>query len=456
MEHIKYPNDDDERYVLRRAGGHRSMFFRNITKDKVTKVDMTESEKRVFPGIGKAKMTENDVFESKADLKQFQLTQLMHNMNLLENHCVKDNVPKDQLKSLVQLKKDYLDTLEGSFELMKQLVNPDVGMTLEEAQKIFTKIKFNHPNEYKEYKLKNLAHSTIPSLVSEEVKDWNPLVDPTKHVNTIIKWADILDYSHTTPSSLFDPYPEIIWSSIIPVLIKSAVDWNPHSYQPMTALLDTWSSLLPEMMYGYVLDQSIIPKLKQAINEWDPLTDTTPIHIWILPWIDLLGFKFDDNVFKIICEKLSEALRAWHPEDRSALAMITPWKEAFTKVNMLMFLHKNIVPKLELRMSEVIFNPLQQDLEVFNQVWEWNELISPLVMANILDKYFFPKWMQTLVMWLNQSPNFDEVSRWCSGWKGMMSESVLSQPNISEHFRRALELIQHSNILVSLSINNKS
>ncbi|CAO1370346.1 unnamed protein product [Diamesa hyperborea] len=480
----KDPESEDKKQWAKK--GHKNRYFYKTVEDviekgkrpdymlydstkkmsKVTVIDMTGPEKRVLSGyhaLGQAKMTEDDVFEFKADLKHFQLPELMHNLNLIVNLCEQDIIAndkrqrsaedrqqslkdeKDHLENIVRLEKDYLDTLEGSLELVEQLVNPDEEtMTLEEAQRIFTKIKFNHPNEYKEFNLGDLAPGIIAPLITEEVKDWNPLVDPTKHVNTIKKWADILDYSHSSTTSVFDPYPGLIWSSIIPVFRKSAAEWNPRVHQPMAALLDTWSSLLPEWMLDNVLDQIVLTKLTQAVNEWDPLTDTIPIHIWILPWAAILGKKMEDNVYKIICDKLSKALRAWHPEDRSARAMITPWKNVFAEVDLQMFLHKNIVPKLELRMSEVIFNPLQQDLEVFNQVWEWNELISPLVMANTLDKYFFPKWMQTLVMWLNQSPNFDEVSRWYSGWKGMMSEGVLRQTNISEHFRRALELMQRS------------
>lgn len=65
-------------------------------------------------------------------------------------------------------------------------------------------------------------------------------------------------------------------------------------------------------------------------------------------------------------------------------------------------------------------------------------------MASILDKFFFPKWIQTLVLWLNQSPNFDQVTRWYQGWKSQFTEDIIRQPNIKESFRKALELMQRS------------
>jgi tuftelin-interacting protein 11 len=197
-------------------------------------------------------------------------------------------------------------------------------------------------------------------------------------------------------------------------------------------------------MMDNVLDQIVLSRLTQEVNDWNPHTDTVPIHSWIQPWQDVLGDKLEQNVYKSIREKMSRALKAWSPEDRTALNTLKPWKNSFPKEEMQLFLHRNIVPKLEHRLSEFVINPLKQDLEIFYQVWEWNELLSPQVMVGILDKYFFVKWMQTLVIWLNQSPNFDEVSRWYMGWKERFSEEILKSPIVSEHFRRALEMMSRA------------
>lgn len=212
----------------------------------------------------------------------------------------------------------------------------------------------------------------------------------------------------------------------------------------MIALLDAWAPLLPSWILDNVLEQIVMSKLTSAVGDWDPLTDTIPIHIWIQPWAGILGSKMEANIYPTIREKLSKALKAWNPEDRSARAMITPWKGVMADDDLQVFLTKNIIPKLELRLTELVINPLQQDLEIFNQVWEWSELISTIHMASILDKFFFPKWIQTLVLWLNQSPNFDQVTRWYQGWKSQFTEDIIRQPNIKESFRKALELMQRS------------
>lgn len=48
----------------------------------------------------------------------------------------------------------------------------------------------------------------------------------------------------------------------------------------------------------------------------------------------------------------------------------------------------------------------------------------------ILDKFFFPRWLQTLAVWLNHNPDYAQVTEWYSGWKRMLSEQLLAQPTI--------------------------
>jgi tuftelin-interacting protein 11 len=434
---------------------------------KVTVIDMTGPEKRVLSGyhaLGQAKVEESEIYETKAakELKNFQLPELMHNLNLIVEMCEQEiigidkkqrlaeekqrnlNDEKEHLEKIVTLERDYIDTLEGAFDLVERLVNPEDSLTLEESEKIFLKLKIDFKNEFEEFNLGDLVPGIIAPKIAELMGDWRPLEDPTKHVEVFKKWAGILGYQKSFTTTAFDPYPALVWSTVVPCFRRATNDWNPRVHQQMAALLDAWSELLPDWMLDNILEQIVLAKLTQEVNLWDPLTDTIPIHIWILPWSQILGSKMENNVYKIICDKLSRALRAWHPEDRSARAMITPWKNVWAEEDLQMFLHKNIVPKLELRLTEFIVNPLQQDLEIFNQVWEWNELLAPQIMAQIMDKYFFPQWIQTLVLWLNQSPNFDEVSRWYIGWKGLFNEAVLKQANVKEHFRKALELMQRA------------
>lgn len=87
-----------------------------------------------------------------------------------------------------------------------------------------------------------------------------------------------------------------------------------------------------------------LPPLLQVEN-WNPLTDTVPIHSWIHPWLPLMQARLEP-LYSPIRSKLSSALQKWHPSDSSAKLILQPWKDVFTPGSWEAFMVKNIVPKL--------------------------------------------------------------------------------------------------------------
>lgn len=57
-------------------------------------------------------------------------------------------------------------------------------------------------------------------------------------------------------------------------------------------------------------------------------------------------------------------------------------------------------------------------------------MLPQQALVNLLDKTFFPRWLQVLCTWLGHSPNYDEVSKWYMGWKSMVSPALQSHPII--------------------------
>uniref|UniRef100_A0A1B0D5Y9 Uncharacterized protein n=1 Tax=Phlebotomus papatasi TaxID=29031 RepID=A0A1B0D5Y9_PHLPP len=433
----------------------------------VTVIDMTGPEKRVLSGyhaLGQTKAADETLYDPKAAKKpiNFALPELMHNLNLIVDLCEQDIIgidksqraandketalqhDKENLRKIVDLEEKHISTLEKVVDLVEKLVNPEDELTLDEAERCFLTLQMDFPGEYREFGLCDLASGVIAPLVAGHLKAWKPLQEPTKHIELIKRWKGILEVHSAETRNIFNPYSALVWSGVVPSIRQAAGLWDPRLHQPMVVLLDSWAPLFPTWVLDSVLEQIVLPRLQAAVEAWDPLTDTLPIHVWIHPWTGLLGTKMEESIYATIREKLANALTSWTPQDRSARAMLLPWKNVFPDGDLQGFLLKSIVPKLQIVLAEYIVNPLQQDLEPWNQVWEWNELLSPVMMAQMLDKYFFPKWMQTLVIWLNQSPNLDQVSRWYSGWKNMMSDDVLQQTVIKEHFRRALEIMHRA------------
>lgn len=92
------------------------------------------------------------------------------------------------------------------------------------------------------------------------------------------------------------------------------------------------------------------------MENWNPLTDTVPIHSWIHPWLPLMQARLEP-LYSPIRSKLSSALQKWHPSDSSAKLILQPWKEVFTPGSWEAFMVKNIVPKLGESRKEKVYIP---------------------------------------------------------------------------------------------------
>lgn len=140
----------------------------------------------------------------------------------------------------------------------------------------------------------------------------------------------------------------------------------------------------------------------------------------------------DTLIYPIIRRKLGSALGKWYPSDRSARLILQPWAQVFSKGDMDAFLVKNILPKLENALSQFDINSHEQHMklmELWRVVYEWSTLLPNHTMVGLLDEYFFPNWLRTLAMWLNLSPNYEDVSKWYTGWKNEC-DKLLAEPTI--------------------------
>ncbi|KAH8255783.1 hypothetical protein KR038_010423 [Drosophila bunnanda] len=438
-------------------------------------IDMTGPEKRVLSGyhaLGQAKITpEETLYDAEPSEKGaatavsvFAMPELTHNLQLLVSQAEQQIIAIDKqerecssqqaaletehrkLEEIVQLERNHIRTLEEALERVERLSeNPD--LELPQAERIFRELLVDYAAEFQEFGLADLAAGVIAPLLKRELLHWQPLEHPTEPLQLVKTWRAMLQRGESVeqqPRNVFDPYSSLIWAGVMPSFRTCAAAWQPKEHPPMAALLDAWAPLLPTWVLDSVLEQLVLPRLVTGVQEWDPLTDTVPIDSWVLPWHAILGSKLEEAVYPQIRSKLGEALRAWSPQDRSARAMLTPWQQAFPEEEMQEFLQRHIIPKLQVTLAEFVINPLHQDLELWHQVWEWHELIEPMYMAQLLDRHFFPRWMQVLVLWLNQSPDYAEISRWYTGWKSMLSEQVVREPSVKEHLRRALEMMHRA------------
>lgn len=322
---------------------------------------------------------------------------------------------QEELRKIVTLERSHIEQLDGVMRLVDRLLedvpteevdmsiednNSDVdgeseangksgssssgsGATrsLDRAAQIFGQLQRDFAAEYTEFGLADLAPGIVAPLIAMCLHGWQPLVEPRKPVQTVRRWRTILGANHgelpaangsayqtseaAAPKHHFDPYSALVWASVIPHLRRAcSEEWDPREHAPMANLLDAWSSVFPAWQLDNVLEQMVLPRIAKAVDAWDPLTDTVPVHQWILPWQQLLGggAKLEERVYQTIRVKLGAALVAWQPVDRSARAMLEPWIGVMAAAPMEVFLVRHIVPKLQQSLEALVINPMKQNL----------------------------------------------------------------------------------------------
>ncbi|XP_014476265.1 PREDICTED: tuftelin-interacting protein 11 [Dinoponera quadriceps] len=436
---------------------------------KVKVIDMTGPEQRILSGYhaiagGQQCPDEIVITSDKKTKVNFSLPELQHNVNLKVSMCEQDIIQNDRrtrylndrvitLEAEKKNKSKVIDqisqsihTMENVLVIMDRLMNETNELTLQETAEAYKNLKDNYYEEYKMFELGELASSFVAPKIKDCLLSWNPLMEPKNAIKLFEVWKDILENgaSSTLQARAMHPYDQLVWNAWMPSIRGAIQQWTCRQPEPLIELIEHWMPLLPNWILENILDLLVLPKLTLEVEEWNPLTDTVPIHTWIHPWLPLLRNRLDTLIYPIIRRKLGSALGGWHPSDRSARLMLQPWAQVFAKGDMEAFLVKNIIPKLQVALSEFVINPHQQHLDQWNWVYEWKDLIPPHVMAGLLDKFFFPKWLQVLALWLNHSPNYDEVTTWYMGWKGMLSDKLLAEPAVKEHFKKALDMMNRA------------
>uniref|UniRef100_A0A3Q3M5L4 Tuftelin-interacting protein 11 n=1 Tax=Mastacembelus armatus TaxID=205130 RepID=A0A3Q3M5L4_9TELE len=354
------------------------------------------------------------------------------------------------LQSRLDAEQEAIQRMEAVLALVERFPSgetaPGEGPTLQECARIFETLQTDYYEEYKTMGLADLAVAVIHPLLKEKLRLWDPLKDSSYCLEDIGQWRAILesrDLHSGAPDSNMDPYHRLLWEAWIPVMRSCVSGWQPRIVGPMVDCVEVWAPLLPVWILDYLLEQLILPRLQREVDNWNPLTDTVPIHSWIHPWLPLLQTRLEP-LYPPIRSKLSNALQRWHPSDASARLILQPWKDVFTPGAWEAFMVKNIIPKLALCLEELVINPHQQQMEPFHWVMDWEGMLSPSSLVSLLDKNFFTKWLQVLCSWLSNSPNYEEITKWYLGWKSMFSDVLLAQPLIKEKFNEALDIMNRA------------
>ncbi|XP_077984161.1 tuftelin-interacting protein 11-like [Glandiceps talaboti] len=463
--------------VKEKAKLKKSMRPTDSALTKVKVIDLTGKEKRVLSGYEAISQKHSRPDEDSGtstpvliDQTAFTMPELMHNLDLLVDMSEQEIIQSDKqlhheddmvvnLKHEEEKLQKVLDQEEKHLNRLKEIMamidkyeerqQPDsmCPWELEDAEEFFKVLQDDFYEEYRMYELSSLIMVIVFPLIKEYLMSWDPLRDSQFATDVFQKWKDLVDNSDNAIAKegihMMTLYDRMMWEIWMPILRQSLSTWNPRNCDPVIELLENWLPLLPGWITNNIFDQLLFPKLQKEVQNWNPLTDTQRIDSWIHPWLPLMGQRLEP-LFAPVRHKLGNALTNWHPSDISAKTILLPWIPVFSQGTMDAFLIRHIVPKLAQCLHEFMINPYQQHLDPFNWVMAWEDILPKSTLASLLQKHFFPKWLNVLCSWLGDSPNFDEVSKWYTGWKSMFSDELLAIPAIKDHINQALDIMNRA------------
>jgi len=106
-------------------------------------------------------------------------------------------------------------------------------------------------------------------------------------------------------------------------------------------------------------------------------------------------------------------------------------------------LFKKIIPKLQ----EALRNCLKSEhngISLFVKTQKWENLLIHKHYVNLIQRFFFPKWIYLLRKWINKKNNYNSLKRWYLGWKNAFSQAIRLNPIVQESLAIALDMFNWS------------
>jgi tuftelin-interacting protein 11 len=358
---------------------------------------------------------------------------------------------RHRLHEMIEYEHRRIISLSDISQVFSFLESDASQQSVTEFVVMLSQLRMKYPQEYKEHQLSSAITIVFPKINSL-LAVWNMFSDPVGPFEVFRQLRDLLkesQHSSHLPAEpdRMDVYDRLVWEVWMPNLRQVLSKWSVKTeVSNIIDLLQNWMPLLPEWILCNILDNNILPKLQEQVEDWNPTTDPIPIHTWIHPWLPIMD-KSLEVLYPLIRLKLGMALTNWHPSDSSAVIILSPWAKVFSPEIMEAFLIKTIIPKLEFCLKSLIINPQHQAIAPIEWILDWKKLLGCHHLANLFDKHFFPKWLHVLANWLSsENPDFDEVINWYCGWKSVFETFELEKSNavIESNFKNALIIMNRT------------
>ena len=317
-----------------------------------------------------------------------------------------------------------------------------------------------------------IAVAAIYPLFRTTMSQWSPLEDPagvSAHLDTLHLVLGIEAVSDDTTVAVHNDvqsklnqrrttthYETMIYTFWLPP-VRTAVTqkWDFQDPTPLLNLVEAWRPVLPTFVLANVIDQLVVKRLTDAVAAWNPMkarkknSQGQPPHVWLFPWLRYLDEQHTDprnptGLMSDVKRKFKAILSTWNLS-QGLVPGLDNWKSIFQS-DLSSMLVRYLLPRFRPHLAEFEVNPREQDetFAIIEDVLQWGPLFSLSAMAELIKSEFFPKWHQSLYIWLTTpSVNYDEVGQWYQWWKSVFEERLSpgfnELPLIAAEWQRGLE-----------------
>ncbi|OCF31369.1 tuftelin-interacting protein 11 [Kwoniella heveanensis BCC8398] len=340
----------------------------------------------------------------------------------------------------------------------------------------FNSLIHDFKEEYQSFGLDDVVVGAIAQVTRRAFAEWQPFdISSDLLLSSLKQWRKAYNLPHdeedegaiavngierTNGTSqrrengdgVMTAWESLLWSSWIPK-VRSSInnDWDPASPDAAVHLLESWDPILPPFIRDNVLDQLILPKVKAAIEMWDPRKarlskSSRSLASIVFPWLPLLGDR-SEEILDGAKRRIRSVLRNWVVKD-GVPEELGRWRnDVYSSSEWDKLIIQFVLPKLGVCLrDDFAINPRKQDMVPLQDwIMPWHALLRSSMFSHLLEVEFFPKWLDILYIWLVQ-PAYkpDEVANWFVWWKGRFPDAVLEMRGIDHGFNSGLELMNEA------------
>jgi tuftelin-interacting protein 11 len=313
--------------------------------------------------------------------------------------------------------------------------------------------------EYESEQLDEVIVGAIAQVMRRSFADWEPF-DPSSDIllSSLKSWKRAYNLSPEETNGTSDlhasetnrqmtAWESVLWNLWLPK-VRSTInnDWDALHPRAAIHLVESWEPILPAFIRDNILDQLVLPKVRKAVEEWDTRKQSVSLYKIVWPWFPVFGERMEE-ILESAKRRIRSVLRHWVVKDGIPKELSRWKKDIYSSSEWDKLVLQYIVPKLGVCLREDFnINPANQNMTPFSEwVMPWHELLRGSMMAHLLDVEFFPKWLDTLYLWLVH-PGYkpDEVANWFLWWKEQLPVQVRDHDSTRHAFKQALDLMNQA------------